>query len=58
MLRRALRSSPTLMVSFLRYVHVFMMQQSQTALANGRARFERTPRRWLLMWQTGLRTST
>jgi len=57
MLRRALRTSPTLMVSFLRYVHVFMMQQSQTALANGRARLNERLARWLLMWQDRLRTS-
>lgn len=56
MLRRALRSSPTLMVTFLRYVHVFMMQQSQTALANGRAKLNERLARWLLMWQDRLRT--
>ena len=56
MLRRALRSSPTLMVTFLRYVHVFMMQQSQTALANGRGRLNERLARWLLMWQDRLRT--
>jgi hypothetical protein len=51
-----LRSSPTLMVTFLRYVHVFMMQQSQTALANGRGRLNERLARWLLMWQDRLRT--
>jgi CRP-like cAMP-binding protein len=55
-LRRALRSSPTLIVTFLRYVHVFMMQQSQAALANGRGRLTERLARWLLMWQDRLRT--
>ena len=55
-LRRSLRSNPTLMVTFLHYVHVFMMQQSQTALANGRARLNQRLARWLLMWQDRLRT--
>jgi CRP-like cAMP-binding protein len=55
-LHRATRSSPTMMVTLLRYVHVFMMQQSQTALANGRARLNERLARWLLMWQDRLRT--
>ena len=41
---------------FLHYVHVFMTQQSQTALANGRARLNQRLARWLLMWQDRLRT--
>ncbi len=60
-LRRALRaarcaparpSPPRL----LRYVHVFMMQASQTALANGRGRLSERLARWLLMWQDRLQT--
>ena len=55
-LRRALKSSPTLSATLLRYVHAFMMQASQTALANGRARLAERLARWLLMWQDRLRT--
>jgi len=56
-LRRALRASPTLTSTLLRYVHVFMMQASQTALANGRGRLGERLARWLLMWQDRLQTS-
>jgi CRP-like cAMP-binding protein len=56
LLRRALKSSPTLSTTLLRYVHCFMMQASQTALANGRARLAERLARWLLMWQDRLRT--
>jgi CRP-like cAMP-binding protein len=55
-LRRAMRSSTTLTTLLLRYVHVFMMQSSQTALANGRARLNERLARWLLMWHDRLRT--
>jgi CRP-like cAMP-binding protein len=55
-LRHCLRSSPTLLFMFLHYAHVFMTQQSQTALANGRARLNQRLARWLLMWQDRLRT--
>ncbi|CAN5901347.1 Crp/Fnr family transcriptional regulator [soil metagenome] len=55
-LRRALRASPTLTTTLLRYVHVFMMQASQTALANGRGRLSERLARWLLMWQDRLQT--
>lgn len=55
-LRRAMRDSPGLSSSLLRYVHVFMMQASQTALANGRARLAQRLARWLLMWHDRLRT--
>jgi CRP-like cAMP-binding protein len=43
-------------VALLRYVHVFMMQASQTALANGRGRLSERLARWLLMWQDRLKT--
>ena len=36
--------------SLLRYVNVFMVQGSQTALANGRGRLDERLARWLLMW--------
>jgi len=55
-LRRALQESATLSAALLRYVHVFMMQASQTALANGRGRLSERLARWLLMWQDRLKT--
>ena len=55
-LRRAMRASPALSSALLRYTHVFMMQASQTALANGRARLAERLARWLLMWHDRLRT--
>ena len=53
---RSLRSSSAATALLLRYVHAFMMQASQTALANGRARLAQRLARWLLMWQDRLRT--
>jgi CRP-like cAMP-binding protein len=55
-LRRILHGSPSLSAVLLRYVHVFMMQSSQTALANGRGRLSERLARWLLMWQDRLKT--
>jgi CRP-like cAMP-binding protein len=55
-LRRTLQRSATLSAALLRYVHVFMMQCSQTALANGRGRLSERLARWLLMWQDRLKT--
>lgn len=55
-LRRTLQGSATLSTALLRYVHVFMMQASQTALANGRGRLSERLARWLLMWQDRLKT--
>jgi CRP-like cAMP-binding protein len=55
-LQRALRASPSLTAALLRYVHVFMMQSSQTALANGRAKLAQRLARWLLMWNDRLQT--
>lgn len=43
------RTSPTLASVLLRYVHAFMAQSSQTALANGSAKLEERIARWLLM---------
>lgn len=54
-LRQALSTSPTLMAALLRYVHVFMTQTSQTALANGRGKLDERLARWLLMWHDRLR---
>ena len=55
-LRRALKASQSLRTTLLRYAHAFMMQASQTALANGRARLNQRLARWLLMWHDRLRT--
>lgn len=49
-LRKAMGQSPELSGILMRYVHVFMIQGSQTALANGRGRLEERLARWLLMW--------
>jgi CRP-like cAMP-binding protein len=48
-LRSAIRSSPHLHTILLRYAHTFMVQTSQTALANGRAKIDERLARWLLM---------
>ena len=56
LLRQAVKTSSTLRGTLLRYVHAFMMQASQTALANGRARLNQRLARWLLMWHDRLRT--
>ncbi|MFO1079851.1 MAG: Crp/Fnr family transcriptional regulator [Reyranellaceae bacterium] len=44
-----LHASPTLRRHLLRYVHAFVAQASQTALAHGRAKLEERLARWLLM---------
>jgi CRP-like cAMP-binding protein len=49
MMRHALETSPTLRTCLLHYVQVFLIQTSQTALANGRANLEQRLARWLLM---------
>src|SRR5258708_3088819 len=56
-LRKAMVSSPTLTIALLRYVHVFMMQASQTAVANGRGKLSERLARWLLMWHDRLRSN-
>lgn len=48
-LRFAIRGSPTLHTTLLRYAHSFVVQTSQTALANGRAKIDERLARWLLM---------
>ena len=48
-LREAIEASTTLHQALLSYVHTFMTQMAQTALANGRSRIEERLARWLLM---------
>ncbi len=49
-LRRVMKASPALTALLLHYVRVFLVQTSQTALANGRGRIDQRLARWLLMW--------
>ena len=49
-LRKVMNRSRNLTATLLRYGHVFMIQGSQTALANGRGRLDERLARWLLMW--------
>src|SRR5580700_6245715 len=53
-LRELMKASDSLTTTLLRYAHVFMMQGSQTALANGRGRLDERLARWLLMWHDRL----
>lgn len=48
-LMRLARKSETLSALLLRYVHAFMAQTAQTALANGSGKLEERLARWLLM---------
>lgn len=48
-LRKAIAASVPLHHVLLRYVHSFMTQTTQTALANGRSKIEERLARWLLM---------
>ena len=50
LLREIMGSSESLTSTLLNYVHTFMVQGSQTALANGRGKLEERLARWLLMW--------
>lgn len=54
-LHLAMDASPMLTATLLRYVHVFVAQASQTALANGRGKLDERLARWLLMWHDRLR---
>src|SRR6056297_1984245 len=47
----ATEESATLRHLLLRYVHVFITQTAQTALANGSAKIDQRLARWLLMFQ-------
>jgi CRP-like cAMP-binding protein len=49
-LRAAMARNPALTEHLLRYVHAFMMQITQTALANGRGRLAERLARCILMW--------
>jgi CRP-like cAMP-binding protein len=53
-LRSAMQQSPGLTTLLLRYAHVFLLQGSQTALANGRGKLDERLARWLLMWHDRL----
>jgi len=48
-LHQALDQSPSLMSCLLRYVHLYVVQVSHTALANARGKIEERLARWLLM---------
>lgn len=48
-LRAAVTANKTLAEVFLRYVHIFMMQNSHTAIANARSTLNRRLARWILM---------
>jgi CRP-like cAMP-binding protein len=48
-LREAISQSATLQQALLRYAYAFMIQTTQTALANGRSKIEERLARWLLM---------
>lgn len=48
-LREAMDASPTLRLSFLRFVQSLRVQTEQTALANAQAQLEERLCRWLLM---------
>jgi len=49
-LRNIMGNSPFLTSTLLSYVHTFMVQGSQTAIANGCGRLDERLARWLLMW--------
>jgi len=49
-LRMIMARSQSFTSTLLNYVHTFMVQGSQTALANGRGRLDQRLARWLLMW--------
>ena len=48
-LRKAIGASVALHHALLRYAHTFMIQTTQTALANGRSKIDERLARWLLM---------
>jgi CRP-like cAMP-binding protein len=57
-LRRLLETLPELRRIVHCYVHIFFMQISYTAFANGNTRIEQRLARWLLMYQDRMRTSS
>jgi CRP-like cAMP-binding protein len=54
-LAKALDGSRSLTKFLLRYAHNFLVQSSQTSLANARGLLEQRLARWLLMWHDRLR---
>lgn len=50
-LRQLVAKNPELQQTLLRYAHAFIVQASQTALANGHSKIESRLARWLLMAQ-------
>ena len=48
-LSEALAKSPTLLKTFLKFAHTFMIQTSSTAVANARATLDERLARWILM---------
>ena len=55
-LRSLVSDSPTIRAHFMRFAHAFLVQTTQTALANGRAKIDERLARWLLMASDRLRT--
>jgi|SRR5580704_41846 CRP-like cAMP-binding protein len=56
-LRKIMGSSQSLTSTLLNYVHTFMVQSNQTALANGRGRLDERLARGLLMWHDRLESN-
>jgi CRP-like cAMP-binding protein len=56
--RGALKASDTMRDIFLKYVHVFMMQTSQTAITNSRRSLTQRLARWILMAHDRSRDNT
>ena len=54
-LREVMASSPTFTDTLLRYVHVFMVQANDTAIAAGRGKIHERLARGLLMWHDRVR---
>jgi CRP-like cAMP-binding protein len=54
-LRQVMASSPTFKDTLLRYVHVFMVQATHTAIAAGRGKIDERLARGLLMWHDRVR---
>jgi CRP-like cAMP-binding protein len=57
-LRKAMRASHSLHPLLLKFVQVFMLQTSQTAIANARAHIDRRLARWILMAHDRTRDKT
>jgi CRP-like cAMP-binding protein len=49
--RKAMTGSPILLATLLRFIHVFMVQISQSAIANGHNTIAERLARWMLMYQ-------